>query len=129
MYRKLSNLICTLRKFDVFELEHMGLDVHVSETCHDIKHKFRETIIVPIVAMGNAYDFFIFNEAKKVVKTADNIRCVVTEWDEQNICDLENEIKELYNMDAWSFIKTWRASFPQMTSMQFIKMKLQRNED
>ena len=129
MYRKISELICILRKFDVFELEHMGVDVQMSETSHTIRHRFREEVIVPIVALSNAYDFFIFSEAKKVITTADNIKCVVETWEEHNICDLEKDIKEMYNIDAWSFIKTWRASFPQMTSMQFLKIKLQKNED
>lgn len=129
MYRKISEIICVLRKLDVFELEHMGLDVSVVETCHDIKHKYKDEVIIPIVAMNNAYDFFIFSESAKRVVTADGVKCNVVEWGEYNICDIEDEITRLYNMDAWSFMKVWRNSFPQMTSMQFIKMKLEKYED
>lgn len=118
-----------MRKLDVFELEHMGLDVHVVETCHDIKHKYKDEVIIPIVAMSNAYDFFIFSEAPKKVTTADGVKCKVTEWGEYNICDIEEEIKRLYGMEAWPFMKTWRSTFPQMTSMQFIKLKLEKYED
>lgn len=129
MYRKISKMICVFRKLDVFEFEHMGVDVHKETTSHDVKHKYREEMILPIISISNAYDFFIFNESSKIVTTADGIKCVVSDWSEENVCDLEEDIKRLYDMDAWSFIKIWRNTFPQMTSMQFVKMKLKKYED
>lgn len=114
-----------LRAFDV---EGMELDANRSDTYHHIKHKFREVVILPIAAVSNNIDFLIFDKAKKHVKTSDDVECDVVSWSEEHICDIEDEIKKIYELDAWSFIKTWHKHEPCMTSMHFIKMELRKYE-
>lgn len=110
----------------VFDIENMEIDANRGETYHHIKHKFRDVVILPFAAISNNIDFLMFDKATKHVKTSDDVECVVTSWAEVHICDLEDDIKELYGRDAWSFLKTWHKFEPCMTSMNFIKMKLRK---
>lgn len=110
-----------------FCLEDMSVDANKSDTYHNIKHSFREEIILPIAAIGNNVDFLLYKGVKHV-KTSDAIECIVEEWEEVHICDLEKDIQRIYNSATWPFILKWRKFEPCMTSMNFIKMKLKKDE-
>ena len=65
----------------------------------------------------------------KYVTTADGVRCKVEHWEEKHICELDSKIKELYGIDAWSFICRWfKASNGHMDSMHFLIIKLKKDE-
>lgn len=107
----------------LFELEGVEADMNKSDTYHNLRHKFRNEIIVPIAAISNNIEFLLY-DAVKHVRTSDDVECVVETWEEKHICDLEEDVKEIYGVEAWAFMKTWHKFEPCMTSMQFIKMKL-----
>ena len=111
----------------IFEFAQMETDVNKSDTYHYVKHRFREEMIVPIAAISNNIDFLIY-DATKHVKTSDDVNCVVVEWSEKHICDIENLVLEKYERNAWDFIKTWHKHEPCMSSMNFIVMKVKKCE-
>lgn len=108
----------------MFELEHMEVDMNRSDTYHNVKCKFKDTVIVPVAAISNNIDFLIYTDAKKHVRTSDDKECLVVKYEEIHICDLECDVKSIYGIDTWSFVKTWHKHEPCMTSMNFIKMEL-----
>lgn len=111
------------------ELENICMAENKSETYHELKHSFKEEIIVPTVALTNTFDFFMYGSAKKNIKLADGTLCIAEGYEEKHICDLEEDIKRLYNMDAWSFVKKWHKHDSLMTNMMFVKIWLKKNEN
>lgn len=95
-------------------------------TYHNVKHRYREEIIVPVAALSNNIDFIMDSEAEKRVLTADNVKCRVKKYKFIHVCELENEIKRLYNKGAWDFIKMWYKVVPNIYSMEFLVIKLEK---
>lgn len=95
-------------------------------TYHNIKHRYREEVIVPVVALSNNIDFIMGEETEKRVLTADNVKCKVKKYKFVHICELENEIKRLYNKEVWDFIKMWYKVMPNIYSMEFLTLKLEK---
>lgn len=112
-------------------LEFGGLEMEMNrtDTYHNVKHRFRDTIIVPLAAISNNIDFILFDKAKKHVRTSDDVECIVTSFEEKHICDIEQDIKDLYKREAWEFLKTWHQFEPCMTSTQFVKLTLKKDEN
>lgn len=94
---------------------------------HHINHKFRETIVVPYVAIENNISY-LTNKGDKYIIFADGIKAKVVESYEKHICDLEEDIQKLYGIDTWSFIKRWYKTYKQMDSMHFLILKLGKDE-
>ena len=98
-------------------------------TYHRINHSFKTEILVPVSAITNNIDFLINDKnATRMVKTSDNVECVVDSFEEVHICTLENDIKKLYGMEPWPYIMRWYKVVPTMHSMDFVRIKLKRNE-
>ena len=106
------------------ELETINMNADVTETYHTISHSMQNEIIIPTVAITNTFDFFMYDKAKKNVKMADGTKCMVLRYEEKHICELEDDIKRLYNIDAWSFIKKWHKFSNIMTNMMMVKIYL-----
>lgn len=104
----------------------MSLDNN-NPTEHNVLHKFKETMIVPYYAVTNNCSL-IMSKGDHYITTADKICCKVVNWNEKHICELEEEIQKLYGIDAWSFVKRWYKSAPQMDSMHFIVLDLKKEE-
>ena len=105
----------------------MSLDNN-NPTEHHVLHKFKETMIVPYYAVTNNVSIVMSN-GDHYVTTADGIHCKVVSWEEKHICELEDEIQRLYNMDCWSYIKRWhKATKGCMDSMHFLILKLKKDE-
>lgn len=105
----------------------MSLDNN-NPTEHNVLHKFKETMILPYYAVTNNCSL-IMSKGDHYVTTADGIHCKVVSWEEKHICELEDEIQRLYNMDCWSYIKRWhRATKGRMDSMHFLILKLKKDE-
>lgn len=96
---------------------------------HDyyINHRYKEHIIVPYVGIRNNIDFFLDKGDKHVI-TSDHIRCKVVNCKEKHICELEDEIRETYKIDAWTFLKKWHKWHPNMDSMHFVVLDLKKEE-
>lgn len=98
-------------------------------TYHRVQHSFKEEIIVPISAITNNIDFLLNDEkAIRKVKTSDNVECVVESFEERHMCTIEDDIKRLYGMEPWAYIMRWYKVMPFMHSMDFIRIKLKKNE-
>ena len=105
----------------------MSLDNN-NPTEHHVLHKFKETMVVPYYAVTNNCSL-IMSKGEHYVTTADGIHCKVVSWEEKHICELEDEIQRLYNMDCWSYIKRWhKATKGCMDSMHFLILKLKKDE-
>lgn len=92
---------------------------------YQLKHRYREQVIVPYVGISNNGYFFV-DEDDKYVFTADNVRCLVVDCQYRHIFELEKEIKEQYNMDILSFLKRWYDTDNNMQSMEMVILKLKK---
>lgn len=92
-------------------------------TYHRINHKFRETIIVPYIAIEHNLSF-LTNKADRYVMYADGITAKVVEAKEVHICELEDDIQKLYGISAWQFMTRWYQTYKGMSSMEFVVIKV-----
>ena len=97
---------------------------------HDyfINHRFKEHLIMPYVGIKERNIDFLLDKKERHVVTSDRIRCKVINCKEKHICELEDEIRKIYNLDAWAFIKRWHKACPYMDSMHFIVLDLKKEE-
>lgn len=94
---------------------------------HSVAHRFAEEIIIPYNALDD--NLGLLKRCKKrVLVCADGVRGELLEYAEKHICELEEDIKRIYKMDAMSFIKRWYNSSLIPHSMFFLKIRL-RKED
>lgn len=122
---KLAKMLNTLCSKLGCEIENIYMSEGKTETLHSLRHRFCDEVVIPVIAISNNYEFFLYDATKKI-RTADGVDCVVSSWEEKHICDLEDDIRRLYDKDAWEFVKIWHNCEPCMTSMQFVKMKLKK---
>lgn len=94
---------------------------------HQVKHRWREEMILPVRCINSNIDFLIGSEPKQI-KTTDNIVADVIEWKEIHLCKLEKSIKELYGMTVWDFMNKWFNSGEEFDSAHFIYIKSKKNE-
>lgn len=92
---------------------------------YQLKHRYRENIIVPYVGIGNNCQFFMDNEDKYVI-TADGVKCIVESCEYTHIFELEEKIKNDYKMDILSFLKRWYNTDKRMQSMEMVILKLKK---
>lgn len=93
-----------------------------------INHSFKEEIIVPLVAVSNNVSF-VTNKEQRYVVLGDGCLCSVNACEEHHICALEQDIRKLYGVTAWDFMRKWYRTYPDMSSMFFLKIKLEKNEN
>lgn len=98
----------------------------MKENPYKIKHKYKERIFVPYVAIENNMQFFEEYMRNKVcdVITSDGIECKATEVKERCIIDIANTILQSYAMSAWDYLRLWHKTYPQMDSITFLEIKL-----
>lgn len=105
----------------------MSLDNN-NPTEHNVLHKFKETMIVPYYAVTNNVSL-VMSKGDHYVTTADGIHCKIVSWEEKHICELEDEIKRLYNISCWDYLMRWfKATNGCMDSMHFLIIKLKKDE-
>lgn len=92
---------------------------------YQLKHRYREEVVVPYVAIVNNCQFFMDKEDKYVV-TADGVRCIVDSCEYKHIFELEERIKNDYKMDILSFLKRWYNTDKRMQSMEMVILKLKK---
>lgn len=90
-----------------------------------VNHTFREEIIVPLSAISDNF-VFLLDEVERKVLTGDGVLCDVVSCEEIHVCALEHDIRRLYNISAWDFIKRWYSKYPNMNAMYFAKIKLKK---
>lgn len=122
MAQTLGEAIRLLNRLGVFDITDMSMDNN-SENTYNIAHRFQEEVIVPLLAVKNNCSF-VTSQGDKYLCFADNITAKVTYWKDKNIVTLEEDIKRLYNLGAWTFLKKWYGVYPQMTSLDFLHIKV-----
>lgn len=98
---------------------------NAKDTEHDVRHRYKEEIIVPLVAITKNIDF-LMGRGKKTIHLTDGTTCEVVKWSEIHLLDMDDEVKKMYNMSAWDFAKRWYSYDKGMQSMTFIKMQLKK---
>lgn len=94
-------------------------------TKHYVNHNFKNEIIVPLVAISNNIDFLTCIGEKTII-TKDDVRSKVLFYEEKQLPYFENDIKRLYNMDGWTFLKIWCNANKSLNSVFFVRMKLEK---
>ena len=122
MAQTLGEAIRLLNRLGVFDITDMSMDNN-GENTYNIAHRFSQEVIVPLLAIQNNCGF-VLSKGERYLLFADNITAKVVEWDSKSIVSLEEDIKRLYNLDAWSFLKKWYRVYPQMTSLDFLHIKV-----
>ena len=94
-----------------------------------VNHKYREKIIVPLIAIERNVSFLCDNDDDdKCIQTSDNVLCEITDIKVSNIIDLENEISTIYKMGTYEYLKIWRGVYNNLDSLSFVALKLKRKE-
>lgn len=127
MAQTIGEAILLLQKIGNFELTDLRMDNN-EPTYHRINHKFRETIIVPYIAIEHNLSF-LTNKADRCVMYADGITAKVVEAKEVHICELEDDIQKLYGISAWQFMARWYQTYKGMSSMEFVVIKVRKEEN
>lgn len=122
MAQTLGEAIRLLNRLGVFDITDMSMDNN-SENTYKIAHRFSQEVIVPLLAIQNNCSF-VTTLGERNLLFADKITAKVVSWEDKNIVLLEEDIKRLYNLDAWSFLKKWYRVYPQMTSLDFLHIKV-----
>lgn len=122
MAQTLGEAIRLLNRLGVFDITDMSMDNN-SENTYNIAHRFQEEVIVPLLAIQNNCSF-VMTQGERYLLFADKITAKVVSWEDKNIVLFEEDIKRLYNLDAWSFLKKWYRVYPQMTSLDFLHIKV-----
>ena len=97
----------------------------VNDVTSAISHKYRECMVLPLAAIDDNFNF-VMTCGNRFVITQDGVKCEVIEYEERHICELEDEVRNMYGIDVWNFIKRWYKFNDQMESMIFVKLKLKR---
>lgn len=96
---------------------------------YKVNHRYRDTIIVPIVAIDKFVSFITTPLRYQRIVTSDGIKCDVIKSFTENICNLEEKVLSLYHLNAWDFIKTWHKVYPEnLYSLEFVVMELAKDE-
>lgn len=89
-----------------------------------IRHKFKEEIIVPYVAVHPNIGITHDDNATACFKCGTKAKVVSVK--EIHICELESEIRAIYGLDAWSYIMRWYNFDHSMQTMYFLKIKVMK---
>lgn len=97
----------------------------INEVTAYINHRYKDEMIIPYGAMLGALSF-LKHEGKKRIITSDDVKCNVVECREVHLCETEDKVKELYNMDCWSFIKRWYSTINKIDSLFCVYLKVEK---
>lgn len=128
MAKNLGEALVLLRILGQFDLLHLDLNMeYKKDTVHYVAHKFREDIIIPYIALTENIDFLLC-DGKKTIQTKDGVRCECVSYEHKHIFEMEEDIKTLYGIETYDFLKRWYNFDHEMQSLYFIKMKLKKME-
>lgn len=119
------SLLSRLGEFKIIDL---SFNMERNETSyHKVRHKYRDEIIVPYIAVQNNIDFML-NKGDRYLLTADGAKAKVVECKEVHVCDLKDDITRLYGMSAWDYICRWHTTEKNMDSLHLLHIKLRKEE-
>lgn len=102
-------------------------EIQKNKHYYKVNHRYREKIIVPIIAITHNVNF-IMDSGDIYVITADEVKCKVTNRCIRNIFELEKDIKNIYDMSAWDFLKKWYGVNESLSSIDFFVLQLKKEE-
>lgn len=123
----LGRILHSLQSVGDLNIVNMDAD-NTEDTYHSLKHKFRESLIIPYLGISHNIQLFT-KKGEHFVTTSDNVKCKVKSWKEIHMCEMEKDVQELYHIDTWSFVNRWYKYERGMDSMYFIKMELEKIEE
>lgn len=112
-----------LQEFGGLDTQGYSIDNNM-DTQHLVKHKWREEIVVPYLAIQNNVTFMCDNGEKHII-TADQKKALVLDKKEYHMCEMEEIVKRLYGMDVWPFVMRWYNNGFNLLSPSFIYIKSQ----
>lgn len=89
-----------------------------------VRHKYKDEMIVPYVCLYP--NIQPFKEKDLTLMTKDGIKAKVLLIEEVHICEIEEDVKRIYGIDMWTYLKKWYNFDKSMQSMYFIKLKLRK---
>lgn len=91
---------------------------------HQVKHRWREEIILPIRCIVDNINFLTHkDDIGRYIISTDNIKAQVEQSELIHICELEDEIKRLYGMSAFDFMKKWYDNGEEFDAAHFVYIK------
>lgn len=94
---------------------------------YKVNHRYREEMIVPVVAIHKFVDFITTPLRDQNIVTTDGVKCRVFKIYTENLCALEEKVLSLYRISAWDFLKKWYSVYPDnLYSLEFVVMELGR---
>lgn len=124
MAQTIGEAISLIQKLDQFDIGDIRMESN-EPTYHHVTHKYRDEIVIPIIAIENNITFFT-NKGERYIIFVDGVKAKVVDVQEKHICELEETIKRLYNCDCWTFVKKWYATYKNMESMVFVCIKVRK---
>lgn len=94
-----------------------------------IKHNFRQEMFVPVIAIEDNYAFL--RNGKKQLITMDGVTCNVKKQETIHVLSKEavQIILSIYGYHLVKFLMSWYAKFPNMDSMWFVYLKLEKADE
>lgn len=94
-----------------------------------VNHRYREEMIVPVVAIHKFVDFITTPLRDQNIVTTDGEKCRVFKIYTENLCALEEKVLSLYRISTWDFLKKWHSVYPDnLYSLEFVVMELGKYE-
>lgn len=97
-------------------------------TEHCVSHRYKEEILLPICAIRENIIFLTNEKEEKFIIFADGIKRKVLSYRTIHICEMEDYVKRLYDMNAWDFIKRWYDNGNKFYTSEFVHIKVENNE-
>lgn len=124
MSQTIGQVINQLQRIGDLDIVSMGADSN-EPTYHNVRHRYKDEIVIPYVAIEHNMTFFS-NKGERHIIFTDGTKGKVITSKEVHICEAEEDIKRIYGIDVWTFIRKWYLADKGMDSMHFIYMKIEK---
>lgn len=98
-----------------------------------INCKYRPEVIIPICAVSPNWDFLCLTDLKRqglILETIDKVRAKIMLCEERLVFDLEKDIKRVYNVSPYEFLRKWfDISKGMMDNIYFYHLYLKREDN
>lgn len=92
---------------------------------YKINHRFKEEVIIPYMGLSNNIQFFC-DKGEKQILCSDGTLCDLKFFEEKKLFEFEDDIRRLYNLDAYTFLKKWYGVSKYIDSLWFLRMRLKK---
>lgn len=94
-----------------------------------MKHKFQSEVFIPWCAISRNINFMLTKNG--VLESIDGVKCQVKKIEEIHVLSPEAAgiIRRLYMLNPWQFLELWYKNCPDMCSMTFLWMNIEKYKD